>query len=86
VQDLLKRRTLADQILVLMSRLQFFLQPFRFCRERLNLLLRFHTIMDIAKNEGREFAPMQLKTGQCRFRRERFAVGTARGEATGNPP
>ena len=67
---LLKSLALADQRPVWMQVLQFLTEQFGFYRQRLDFLLSFHSIMDVAQDECGEFLSMQFKPGHGRLGRE----------------
>ena len=81
--NLPKREALTDESAVLMQGLQFLPQQFRLRRQRFDLLLRFHPVMDVAQDQGGIFLPMELKSRDRRLGGKRFAFRTTSGEAPG---
>ncbi len=64
---LLKSLALANQRPVWMQGLQFLAEQFGFYRQRLDFLLSFHSIMDVAQDQRGKFLPMQFKPRQGRL-------------------
>src|SRR5262249_53434767 len=80
-----QRRTAAQDLVGIVQLLELFLQILRLHGERLNLALRFETIIDVAEDQGTEALAVHLELRQGRLGLERVSVRRMRGEAARNP-